>query len=99
MRLELIRSGGIANLRTRRSLDTASLSPDEGRRLEALLDETDIEGLERRSPIRGPGADRFQYDLRVAREGTERRVVISESEVPPSLSTVLEEVLSRGEDR
>lgn len=100
MRLELTRSGGIAGLQKRRSLDTEALSSDDASELERLVSELDLEDLERRSPIRGRGADRFQYDLHVKRQGGEHRVVVSEDEVPASLKAVLDQVLRRGhEDR
>jgi hypothetical protein len=96
VRLELIRSGGIAGLEERHSLDTAALEPNEARELEELVAMADLDELVRRSPIRGRGADRFQYELRVEREGRERLVTVSEDQIPVRLEALFEQIRKRG---
>lgn len=96
MRLDVVRSGGFANLRVPAHLDTSELPPEEAREIEALVGQVDLAGLAERSPLRGPGADRFQYDLKVTREEGEHRVIASESEVSPELRAVIDRVLARG---
>lgn len=97
MRLDVTRSGGIAGLRQRRSLDTDGLSAEEARELEGLVAEIDLDDLERRSPIRGRGADRFQYELRVRGSAHDRRVIVSEDRMPDRLGAVVRRVLERGD--
>jgi hypothetical protein len=96
VRLDVIRSGGFANLRVPAHLDTSELPPEEAQEIEALVAELDLESLAERSPLRGRGADRFQYDLTVTREDEEHRVIASESEVSPELRALIDRVLTRG---
>jgi len=89
MRLELVRSGGFAGLEVRTTLDTAELPAAEARAIEAAIRQSDVPELERRSPLLGRGADRFEYDLTVTDEGQDHRLVIGETEVPAPLKPVL----------
>lgn len=93
MRLDLIRTGGFANLRRPASLDTDDLPPGEASEVERLVGEMDLSDLAARSPLEGRGADRFQYDLTVVRDGHEQRVIAAESEVSPGLRAVIDRVL------
>lgn len=96
MHLDVVRSGGFANLRVPASLDTDQLPPGEAREIEALVGRIDLKSLAERSPLRGGGADRFQYDLKVVQDGEEHRVVASESEASPELRALIDRVLSHG---
>ncbi|MEJ7656531.1 MAG: protealysin inhibitor emfourin [Thermoleophilaceae bacterium] len=96
MQLDVVRSGGFANLRFPASLDTDELPRAEAQEIEALVGEIDLKSLAERSPLRGAGADRFQYELKVVRDGAEYRVIASESEVPPELRAVIDRVLTQG---
>ena len=96
MRLDVVRSGGFANLRVPAHLDTSELPPEEAQEIEALVRRVSLEDLAERSPLRGPGADRFQYDVKVTREEGEQRVIASESEVSPELRALIDTVLARG---
>lgn len=96
MHLEVVRSGGFANLRVPASLDTEELQHTEAEEIEALVGKIDVEGLAERSPLRGRGADRFQYDVKVVRDGKEHRVVASEGELPPELRALIDRVLAHG---
>lgn len=96
MRLDVVRSGGFANLRVPAHLDTSELPPNEAQEIEALVGQIDLESLAQRSPLRGRGADRFQYDLKVIRDEEEHRVIASESEVSPELRALIDRVLTQG---
>jgi hypothetical protein len=96
VRLDVIRSGGFANLRVPAHLDTSELPPEEAQEIEALVAAIDLESLAERSPLRGRGADRFQYDVTVTRDQEEHRVTASESEVSPDLRALIDRVLTRG---
>ncbi len=93
MHVDLVRSGGFANVRLRRSLDTDDLSPQDAQELEELVARVDLDDLERRSPIRGRGADRFQYDLTVMAGERERRISVGEGALPPELRALIDRVL------
>lgn len=96
MRIEVRRSGGFANIGSTVSLDSNDLAESEVRRLKELLDAARIDDLAARSPIRGRGADRFQYDLIVTREGGLRHVTVAEDALSPELREVIDRVLDRG---
>ncbi len=94
LRIELARSGGLAGITVRSSLDTAELPSEEARRVEALLDEVDLTALPAPGPR--PGAvDRFQYDLAITRGGQRQEVSVGEKELTPALRRLVQEVLAR----
>ena len=78
MRVELTRSGGVAALQQTIAVDTEELPQKEARHLETLVEQADIETLAQRSPLRGRGADRFQYDIVVSDGGARHEVTASE---------------------
>lgn len=96
MRLEVVRSGGFANLRVAAFLDTDELPPTEAQDIEARVGQVDIKRLAEDSPLRGRGTDRFQYDVKVIRGGEEHHVIASEAELPPELRAVIDTVLAQG---
>ncbi len=93
MRIELLRSGGFANIELRRSLDTDELTPAEARELAELVDQIDIEELSKRSPIRARGADRFQYDIVIITAGERHEVSVGEGEMSPPLHRLVYRLL------
>ncbi len=94
MRLEATRSGGFAGLSRRAAIETAELAPEEAASLREQVGELDLDDLARRSPMRGSGADRFQYDLTVTEEGWSRHVRASEAAAPPALRRLVDRVLA-----
>lgn len=99
MRVELTRSGGIAGLTVQVAVEGTELSKAEASKLAELVERAGVEALARRSPLRGPGADRFQYDLTVSDKGKEHRLTVSEGAVPPELDELLRWLLDRHEIR
>ncbi len=95
MRVELTRSGGFANLTLRRSLDTNDLPPEEARALIRLVERADLAGLSKRSPIRGSGADRFQYDLTITRGDEKQHVSVAEGKVTSELRALIDKLLEK----
>lgn len=96
LRIELVRSGGFGNLILRRALDTDDLAADESEAMVALVGRIDLEGLAARSPIRGAGADRFQYDLTVTRGDVVHQVTVAEDQAPPDLRQLFDRVVDQG---
>ncbi len=89
MRIEFERSGGVAGMRLRAAIDSASLPPDQARELDDLVTRARLDSV----PAVGRGsrgADRFQYRLTVDRAGDTHTVVVDESAVPPSLAPLLD---------
>lgn len=95
MRIELTRSGGFANLTLRRSLDTNDLSSEEARALTRLVDRADLAGLSKKSPIRGSGADRFQYDLTITHGDEKQHVSVAEGKITSELRALIDKVLEK----
>jgi len=89
--IALRRSGGIL---PRRVLETHTreqdLEPQEAERLRALVAAGDLDRLAARSPITGPGADMYQYDLRVDDGHREHRILISGTAIPEELRSLIE---------
>jgi hypothetical protein len=99
VRVELIRSGGLAGLRHATAVDSEKLPEEEARQLRALVDRADVEGLAQRSPLRGRGADRFQYDVVVSDGGDRYEVTASEDGATAELRALIDWVLRRARGR
>ncbi len=85
---------------------TTSVSVDDldGPAREALrrcLEQADLGALAERSPIAGPGADMFQYDIVLEHGGTRSQVVVAQTAVPDNLRPLVEwlEQRARSSDR
>jgi hypothetical protein len=90
VRVELTRSGGLAALQQTIAVDTEELPEEEARHLETLVGQADIETLAQRSPFRGRGADRFQYDLVVSDGGARHEVTASEDAASTELRALVD---------
>jgi hypothetical protein len=93
MVVEVTRTGGIANLRRHVRIDSDELPSEQRDHLSALVSRLDLDELEERSPMRGRGADRFEYDIVVTEQGRERHVVVDESRLSRDLQKLLELLL------
>ncbi len=93
MRIEFERSGGIAGISLKTSVDTSQLPPAEAAQLEQLVHAADLALLRPRPP--GPGADRFQYDLTIWEGKRRQRVSLSETQLTPELRPLIELLLDR----
>ena len=99
VRVELTRSGGLAALQQTIAADTEELPEQEARQLENLVEQADIETLAQRSPLRGRGADRFQYDLVVSHGGARREVTASEDVASSELRALVDWLLHHAAGR
>jgi hypothetical protein len=97
VQLELIRSGGIGGLSVSCAIDTGALDAPNAQEVERLVERLDLDDLSRRSPMRGGGADRFQYDLSVEAEGRRHRVTAAEDVAPAELKELLAWMLEHGD--
>jgi hypothetical protein len=89
-RIELVRSGGVAGVTRRWSLDSDDLSAEEAAEFEPLL-----AALDDAPAAAAPGADRFQYELRVTRGGQTRTVTLHEGAIPAELRPLLDRLTRR----
>jgi hypothetical protein len=97
LHIELTRSGGYAGLTTKLGeLDTAELPEDEARAIEELVRKADVPALAADSPIRGEGADRFQYHVAITAEGGRHELTVSEDRVPDGLRPLIARLRGQG---
>ncbi|RRO17095.1 hypothetical protein EIL87_12040 [Saccharopolyspora rhizosphaerae] len=66
--------------------------------LEDALEQADVAELARCSPITGPGADTYQYEVSVERSGRRFDVVASQTAVPDHLWPLIEWLEERALD-
>jgi hypothetical protein len=92
-RIELVRSGGVAGVSRRWSLDSKDLSVGEAAEFERLLAALDDVPAQPPQPSRG--ADRFQYDLGVKRGGRTRSVTLREGAIPAQIRPLIDRLTSR----
>ncbi len=89
MQIEFERTGGFAGLRLATVIDSTSLSPEEARQLDQLLEAANFFELPAEMMSTGPGADRFLYSLTII-EGTRRHTVrAGEAAIPERLRDLL----------
>jgi hypothetical protein len=97
-RLSLKRSGGLF---AGNALETAvaeqDLSPDEQQELHQALEGLDLANLAARSPLGGPGADAYQYELTVESGEESQRLIVSGREPPDELRPLISMLERRAE--
>ncbi len=91
LRLSFRRSGGLFA----GNVLATSVSVDE--ELAPLVSQADLPGLAERSPISGPGADTYQYELVLEGDGPPRRVVVQQTAVPDELRPLIDWLERRAE--
>jgi hypothetical protein len=89
MNIHFERSGGFAGLRLSHDLDSAELSPEDGKELERLVDTAHLFELPETIRAVNPGPDRFQYKLTMKAGPREHTVAVDEAAVPDSLRPLL----------
>ena len=75
-------------------LDTAELPDADAREIDELVKSADVPALEEASPMRGGGADRFQYDLVIEDDDGRRQVTMSEDKIPNELRPLIDRLRS-----
>ena len=92
LRLSFRRSGGLfaGNV-----LATSAPVDDE---LAPLVERANLPALAERSPISGPGADVYQYELVLEDDRPPQRVIVQQTAVPDELRPLIERLERRAED-
>jgi hypothetical protein len=90
-RLSFRRSGGLFA----GNVLATSVSVDD--ELAPLVAQANLPELAGRSPIRGPGADVYQYELALEGDGPPSRVVVQQTAVPEQLRPLIERLERRAE--
>ena len=81
--VEVLRSGGFAGIRRARRTEGAALTAAQRRALDALMQQ----GV---APAAAGGADRFSFAFVIhGEDGTEHRLDVPETAVPPALEGLL----------
>ena len=95
-RVHFRRTGGLVAFKP---LETSVAIDDEpgedAAELARLLDEADVPGLAQQSPAPGPGADQFEYQLTVEREGERHEIALGQSQVPGDLRPLIKRLERR----
>lgn len=95
-RISFLRSGGLfAGDRLETSVHLAELPQEEAADIEHDLAAVDLDALARGSTLPGRGADVYQYDLTVERDGETRDLTVAEPAVPPELRPLIERLTRR----
>jgi hypothetical protein len=95
MRVDVTRRGGVAGVSLHATLDTRQLTETDAPRVEAALRALPWGRLSQGSM----GPDRFRYEIVTAGDDHERRVMLSESEIPEALRPLLALPADRGQIR
>lgn len=95
MRVEVIRSGGLAGVRLHGVFDTGELPAEAAARADAWLRSLAAGGSSSPGPPAHP--DAFQYHMRVLDQDQGRSVTLNESDVPDSLRELVNAAVARGE--
>ena len=90
MRVEFERSGGFARIRTAATIDSASLAPEEARKLHELVDASGFFGLPATIESPSRGADRFQYKITVTTGDRTHTVEGSEEAFPAKVKPLIQ---------
>jgi hypothetical protein len=90
MQIDFVRSGGVAGLSLKVSLDTSKLSPQDAAQLQQMVSASGLLNLPSRLASGAAGADRFQYRIAVRDSGREQNFLIDEAAAPPSLQPLLD---------
>jgi hypothetical protein len=98
-RLSFRRTGGLfAGNVLATSVAPEELDDEPARELEQLLGQTDVASLAEQSPMRGRGADTYQYELVVEEDDEPRQVIVDQTAIPEELRPLIDWLERRAED-
>ena len=90
-RVSFRRTGGLfAGSVLATSVSAADLDSSARESLQRCLEQADLGALAERSPITGPGADMYQYDIVLEHGGRRSQVVVAQTAVPDDLRPLVE---------
>lgn len=95
MQIDLARSGGVAGITMRTSVDTSTLPSEEAEEIEQAMRGIDFAKLGRDTSTGGTKPDRFQYDLTVTIGDQRHELSAAEQDLPPELRRLLDRLLRR----
>jgi hypothetical protein len=95
VRVELRRSGGIAGITMVSALDTATADPATAAIVDSALANVDLPALAASGAAASSGADRFQYDLTVDKDGERHSLSLGESALPAELRPLVQALVAK----
>jgi hypothetical protein len=90
MQITFERTGGFAGITRKKTVDAATLAPNDAKELHQLVEVADLFNLPAQIPSPNPQSDRFQYRLTLEDNGTQHTVVVSEAALPGTLRPLIE---------
>ncbi|GLW09524.1 hypothetical protein Misp01_46530 [Microtetraspora sp. NBRC 13810] len=94
MKVSIVRRGGFAGLVTTTTVDSAALPAEQDAELRARVSRSGLLDLPARAGGPGPGADLYDYEVRVEDRGGARTVRIGERELTGPLRDLVGYVAS-----
>ncbi len=93
MRIQFERTGGFAGMRLAATIDTATLSSDQGGALQGLIDDAHFFDLPAQIPAPPQAADQFHYRITIEAEGKQHTVEAGEGSASPALQALLQQLV------
>jgi hypothetical protein len=94
MLIHVTRTANVAGLRREVHVELACLPSEHRERLAAVVSQLDLGELQRSSPIRGTGADHFQYEITLSDAGQTWHFVVDESRLGGDLADLIDLLLN-----
>jgi hypothetical protein len=90
MRISFERSGGFAGITRTKTIDTATLPPNESNQVSQLIQSAGFFELPQTITSDTRGSDRFQYTLTVENNGQQHTITVGESALSGDLKSLIE---------
>jgi hypothetical protein len=90
MRIDFSRSGGVAGMTMRTSVDVDTLPADVRRQVCDWVEASDFFSLPAQPAAGSGGADRFNYEIRIEDTGRSHSISIGEADAPQTLRPLLD---------
>jgi hypothetical protein len=95
--LSLRRTGGLAGVPMRATLDTRELAPEQAREVLDALDSVDLERVGKGQGWPPGAADTFHYDLEIDRGAASGTASFSDRQLPAELAPVVRTLMDRAQ--
>jgi hypothetical protein len=100
-RIEVTRYGGLTGMVRSASVDLSTLSAEDAKALESLVAAAlpELRAAQVAQSRTEPGADRFEYDVRIEAQDNLYELRVGEADVPPALKPLIARVMELGRRR
>ncbi len=90
MRIQFVRTGGVAGMRLASTIDSDALPEDEAQALQREVDNAHFFELPAQLSDQGSGADRFQYEITVDDGRKKHTIEAGESALPDQVQPLVQ---------